>query len=392
MLKISKSYIVREDGVSCLCADLTIENRKTTMWFGVPRAHEDWLAIGRADPFLMAMLPGAMRGAHEILCEDPMSERLHYQLRTELIPALSFAGDLYHNIKIFSPLTPNGISNQGAVGTGYSGGVDSLYTIYCRNENSELPITHLAVFNTGSRRRKSSTLQKIFRRAQEAAAELNLTAIYVDTNFKDILRDSRRSSYTYRNLACILAMQGLFKSYLLSSGPNASKMSLDLDFCDHYDILTVNCASTESLALYLFGVERTRREKLTALSDWEPSRRWLNACTRNEGELINCSRCKKCIHDMTMLYALGKLDQYRAIFDLEDYYKNLPARIGYVLANSDYSESCSQTAALLRERNASIPSSAYAYEKTFRDVLKIHEKIRKSNERKRKKEKNENDK
>ena len=60
--------------------------------------HAEYLCIGRADPFVMALLPAAMRGGHEIVCEDAMSERLHHQLCGHVIPALAFAGELYHMI------------------------------------------------------------------------------------------------------------------------------------------------------------------------------------------------------------------------------------------------------------------------------------------------------
>ena len=146
MLHIGKSYIVRENGTSRLCADLTIGDRRTTLWFSVDSAQEEYLAPGRADPFVMAALPAAMRGKHEITCEDPMSERLHHQLVNGLIPTLAFAGGLYHLIKITAPLTAKQVPNQGAVGTGFSGGVDSLYTVMKHGADSEYPLTHIAIF------------------------------------------------------------------------------------------------------------------------------------------------------------------------------------------------------------------------------------------------------
>ena len=148
MLHIGKSYIIREGRVSRLCADLTIGDRRTTLWFGVDSAQEEWLALGRADAFVMALLPSAMRGGHEIVCEDPMSERLHHQLIDGLIPALSFAGEPYRLIKIVAPLTTEQVPNQGAVGTGFSGGVDSLYTIMKHGADSEFPLTYIAIFQS----------------------------------------------------------------------------------------------------------------------------------------------------------------------------------------------------------------------------------------------------
>lgn len=375
MLNIGKSYIEKKDGNSRLCADLTIGNRRTTMWFGIESEHEDWLSLGRADPFVMAMLPAAMREGYEIVCEDPMSERLHYQFTNELIPTLAFSGELYHKIKISSPFTSKRVNNQGAVGTGFSGGVDSLYTIMRHGRESALPLTHIAVINREARLWDNQTFQKLCRRAALFGKEQGLVPVFIDTNYRKIVPSKIDNLPTYRYLAAVYAMAGLFKTYLVSSGPNASKFNLDLQLCDRYDLLTVNCASTESLTLYLSGVETTRRGKLEALSEWEPSRRWINPCLFKEGEYQNCGHCKKCIHDMTMLYAMGKLDRYNTVFDTDDYYKFLPARIGYVMAGREESESFALAYRLLKENQAYIPPASYIFEKQFRRAKQNHKNI-----------------
>ena len=149
MLRIGKTYLKRLDGSTRLCADISANGRGITLWFSVDSSQEEWLALGRADAFVMALLPGAMRGGHEIVCEDHMSERLHSQLVNGLIPTLAFAGELYHPIQITAPLTAEKLENHGAVGTGFSGGADCLYTIMSHGKDSEFPLTHIAVFNNG---------------------------------------------------------------------------------------------------------------------------------------------------------------------------------------------------------------------------------------------------
>ena len=375
MLNIGKSYIVQTAGTSRLCADLTIDNHRTTLWFSVDCMHEEWLALGRADPFVVALLPKAMRGGHKIVCEDPISERLHYQLTNGLIPTLVFAGEDYQPITIIAPLTSERVSNQGAVGTGFSGGVDCLYTIMRHGADSEMPLTHSVVVNRQDRLWDENTFHKICQRAELFGSEQNLQAVFVDTNYRSVLPAVTDNLVTFRYISCVLALQGLFKAYLVSSGPNAAKLNLDLNVCDRYDLLTVNCVSNESLSFYLSGSETTRGGKLAALAQWPPSRRWLNACTIKEGEYNNCGHCKKCIHDMTMLYALGQLEQYNTVFDTADYLRHLPARIGYILANRDKSESCTQAVQLLKEQNTPIPSAAYIYEKQFRRAKQNQEII-----------------
>ncbi|MDY2726928.1 MAG: hypothetical protein SOV36_08940, partial [Anaerostipes faecalis] len=99
MLRIGKSYIVRKNEVSRLCADIIINGYSETLWFSVNSLQEEYLSLGRADPFLMLVLPLAMRGGHEIICEDYLSERLYYQLSNYLIPTLSATGNFYFPVK-----------------------------------------------------------------------------------------------------------------------------------------------------------------------------------------------------------------------------------------------------------------------------------------------------
>lgn len=88
MLQIGNLYLQHTDGQARLCADITLNGRGTTLWFGVNEAQAEYLCPQRSDAFVMALLPTAMRGGYSITCETPMSERLHYQLENYLIPTL----------------------------------------------------------------------------------------------------------------------------------------------------------------------------------------------------------------------------------------------------------------------------------------------------------------
>ena len=368
MLKIGKTYLEQADGTSRLCADLTIGDRRTTLWFGVDSAQEEYLALGRADAFVMALLPGAMRGGHEIVCEDPMSERLHHQLANGLIPALAFAGDLYHPIRITAPLTAEKLPNRGAVGTGFSGGVDSLYTIMTHGKDSELPLTHIAVFNNGHIW-ESDVFQMLCRHARRFAEEQGLIIIVVDSNINDVLGDRFLDVYSLRNYACALALGRLLSIYLMSSSRDAASFELDLRNVASFDILTARCVSTESLTFYQAGEEAKRVGKLQALSNWEPSSRWLHPCLCQDMDHLNCGHCKKCVRDLAALYALGCLDRYREVYDVDDYLRHMPQRLGVLLAHSD-GPLYNDVVQLWKDRNIPIPQMSFVYERQFRLAMR----------------------
>ena len=149
MLNIGKLYLQHTDGQVRLCADIALNGRGTTLWFGVDEKQADYLCHDRSDAFVMALLPTAMRTGQDIVCQTPMSERLHYQLEQLLIPSVCAAGTLYHPIHIQAPLMAEKVNSKGAVATGFSGGVDSLHTIMTHGKDSAYPLTHLTLFNLG---------------------------------------------------------------------------------------------------------------------------------------------------------------------------------------------------------------------------------------------------
>lgn len=368
MLHIGKGNLTRTGGMTRLCSDITIGQHRTTIWFAVESAQEEYLCLGRADPFVMALLPTAMRGGHEIVCEDAMSERLRYQLCSHLIPALAFAGKSYHVISITAPLTAAAYPNRGAVGTGFSGGVDAMYTIMRHGPDSEYPLTHLALFDTGGllpehgreKRAKFYSLSKRF------AEEQGLKTVSVCTNLEETLSNAelRGEVYSFRNLARALSIQGLFSVYLLSSGISITNFDFDLHEPAYYEPLLVPCASTEGLSFFFSGMELERYDKLKLLLEWESSFRWLHPCQQGAPGEMNCGHCKKCILDLTALYALGELENFEAVFDIEDFRKNLAARLGFILAkHTDYIYG--EVVELLKKSGKPIPPAAYVYARQF---------------------------
>lgn len=371
MLIIGKIQKHHSHGQARICAEITLNGRSTTLWFGVSEAQEAYLCDQRSDAFILALLPTAMRGGYDISCDTPMSQRLHYQLEQYLIPTLCSAGERYHPVSIHAPLTSERLQNNGGVGTGFSGGVDSLYTIMTHGADSPFPLTHLALFNVGVFEgpgfregfRKSCSSAECFAKA------MGLELVGLDSNLSQVLPERFLDVYSFRNLAGAMALQNLFSVYLLSSGHDIAHFSIDLHNSATYDMLTVNCAQTESLTFYLSGGQTLRSGKLKELSAWEPAHRWLHPCVYGHVGEVNCGHCKKCARDMTTLYALGTLDEFSEVFDIPAYKKVLPQRIGFVLTNRG-NHSYDETIELLERNCVEIPPAAYACERQFRIAMK----------------------
>ena len=366
MLSIGKIYLQETDDQRRICADISLDGRGVTLWFGVDRAQGHYLCSERSDAFVMALLPAAMRGGHDIVCQTPVSQRLKYQLEYYLIPTLSDAGDLYHPVQIHGPLAGDPVTNLGATGLGFSGGVDCMYSLMLHGKESAYPVTHLTVFNLGVF--EGETARVSFRNACESTArfarEHGLELVALDSNISQVLPERFLDVYSFRNLAGAMALQGLFSRYLLSSGHDSASFTLDLRNAATYDLLTVHCAQTESLSVYLSGTQTKRADKLIAMAEWESAQNWLHPCFHTGIGKKNCGRCHKCVRDLVTLYAAGKLEQFGNVFDTAAFGRELPIRLGILLANRE-NHLNAEAIRLLEDSGMPIPEAACVYAKQF---------------------------
>lgn len=366
MLSIGEVYLQNLPEQTRLCADISADGRGTTLWFGLEPDQAHYLCAERSDAFVMALLPMAMRRGSDIHFQTPMSRRLRYQLENYLVPTLAGAGDLYHPIRLHGPVTDEPVKNEGAVGTGFTGGVDSLYTIMTHGADSDYPVTHLAVFNAAffGETKRLETFRRVCRETRKFAEEMQLNTVFLDNNLADALPERMLDVYSFRNIACAMALQGLFSQYLLSSGGDVSRFQLDLRESSRYDMLTISCAQTDSLAIHWSGSPVKRFRKLEELADWEPAQRWLHSCMRAPLGASNCGNCLKCVRDLCSLYAQDNLEKFSAVYDIPAFYKALPQRFAVVLSNPT-TLSYRETLDAMKERGKTIPAISYRMAEQF---------------------------
>ena len=308
-----------------LCADIIEENRKYNMWFEVEDEYIDFMTIERADAFLIAILPYAIKRELDIYVENKISSRLYYQLNTYLIPMLC-KGFNKKCIKIEAELDSNKYNSENAVGTGISCGIDSFYTIqnHYNSKENEYNITHLTFFNAGASgeyggEKSRKLFEERMKFTRKFAEENNLKFVSVDTNMNEFLMMNHEKTHTFRSLACVLLLQKLFAKYYYSSGLEFNETRIDEYDTASYDILNMQCLSTEDIVFYSTGMETNRIGKVKKVSEYEPSYRFLNVCVKED---YNCGVCEKCIRTLLELDALGKLEEYKNVFDVEKFKAN----------------------------------------------------------------------
>lgn len=305
-----------------------------------------YLTTERSDAFVLVLLYYAMFRGYDIQWEVPCTEQLIYQLTTYYIPICAKEISFMHRIALKGKTTSETLPCAGGVGTGFSGGVDSSYTIYqyLQPMFPENRLTHLLFTDCFtvdfSEEYQKDFLEKYLHNLPLQAEELGLDFIFVQCNVDTLFSIGRYQDpvcgeikdeglFTLKYCSMAAALQKLFKIYYFSGGVSPSDFTFRTYDCAYYDMFTLPMISTNALRFYSAGMEVSRLEKVETISDWEFAQKHLQVCAwENEG---NCGHCGKCLRTMSELYALDKLDCYDQRFPVENYKRHLSRRYARIL-------------------------------------------------------------
>ena len=306
------------------------------LFFSAPKEYGEFLTAERSDAFVVAMLYMALMTGSDIEFQTPVSERMAFGISQLLIPAI--CKEEYKQIRLIGPTTNKPLATEGAVATGMSCGVDSLYTLkkYTSPEvQTNYRLTHLTYYNMGAifhpnRANKKQysidefysitdrmSLEKLDNAAQVADMH-GLPLVYVASNLdRDYYRGGYGYTGVYRNCALTLALQGLFgKYYCSSAGSQAFHITLT-EGSEYYETLLSDAFSTESLQ-FIVSDFTFRPEKTLELADYDTAQKFLDVCFC----FNNCGECAKCKRTLVTLDLLGKVDLFSSVFDIEKYKSN----------------------------------------------------------------------
>lgn len=353
MIELGVPYFEQAGSRVYVCSRVNENGDEYVLRIGTYFEYARYLTDDRLDSFVVALLPRAMRRQEDIKCAAPVSGSLLYQINEYLVPVLSSKMKDYHLIRVEADAVNDLTDCAGAVATGYSGGVDSMHTVMNMTAGGKSPfkLTHLMIANCGAYEGGNDE-RKISYFTDKAnngiIKDTGLKLLLVDTNLHQILNDELYLSViSYRLTACVLALQKLFAVYFVSTTYEFAKFSFDINDSAYADLFLFPYLSTKTTSLYSTGGHKPRIEKLKDLSDYEPARKYLHPClmTRRNRDC----RCYKCVFTKAALYALGTLDRFEEVFDIEEFEKNKDWYIAQTIVYRDiihYGEAYS----LLREK------------------------------------------
>lgn len=374
MIHIGKSYIQRVDGQFRLCAELELRGQKETLWFSVNETYGSYLVDDRADAFVVGLLTTAMKDGTDIVCEAPVSRRLLYQLRHYLIPILAANLPGYHAIELRAEPTDVKLPCAGAVATGWTGGVDSMYTLM-RTIHAEEPsrrLTHLMIASNGALEAEdnSALLKQLVRKAETGvAAELGLSVVGIDSNIQKLVSEPFLAVAAYRHAAVILALQKLFSVYYSSAAYEFSRFSFDVNNCFYFELVLFDNFCTDCTRFYSAYGAYSRAQKLKELSEYSLAHRLLHPCVQALPKR-NCCRCGKCVRTMAALYGLGTLERFSDVFDVEAFQRDKDWYMANVLSHRE-SQHYGEALMLMKQRGIEPSPAAQRMARTMRAAERI---------------------
>jgi hypothetical protein len=317
------------------------------LWYSMDAKYEKYLTVEKLDAFLIGALLLGMKHGEDIIVDGTVSEKLFYNLSSYYIKILSIMIPNMHEVKII-PQDLDGKGThacRGAVGTGFSAGIDSLCTFiqYTRHDTPpHYRITHLVFNNIGSHGSDLEKAKKLFKSrytvVKDFATEVGVDIIMIDSNLHALLQMSMPMTHVPRNISSVLLLQGLFGKYIYSADHRFEDwflyQKIDTRFLDP---ATVHLLSTETLECVSSGCQYSRPEKTAIISDYPTCYKYLNVCIHPREDGRNCSRCEKCLRTLFTLEMLGRVKCFEAIFDLVAYQRERTRYLIWLMSNRNIS-------------------------------------------------------
>ena len=313
-----------------IIVDLFINNTSVVLWFDFPEQVEKYISLETVDGVVVMLLYYALKHGYDIKSNIPMSAKLKYQINCYVIPILvKYSQGKLKTIKLDIPTLVFLGSEERFGATGISGGVDSFFSIYEHNYlHNDFPrIKILTYFNhgslNGSYEFSNDKIRKVFNTTSEKNREFadneGFDFLKVDSNLYEIIDTKFGWDHTFRTSGIVLLFQNGINNYYYARGVDISEFRINIDGDSAYmDLFLLPMFSTERVTFYSQGLSYTRNDKIKLLTNYLPTRKYLQVCV---SDTSNCSRCTKCRRTMITLYALDKLAEYKNVFNIDVFKK-----------------------------------------------------------------------
>lgn len=387
-IKISSVYLKENDNFVRLCADISLNldgfKVEKTYFYEVEKKWSKYLVTETSDAFVVELINLAMDYNADIEFAVPMSEDLKYQLETYYIPVMAKHYSFKSSIHLMGNSIIPDFDTQNAVGTGFSAGVDSFYSVLKHLESPYVSkkLTHVILAINGAagtgmtENMDKEWYEEECNRFKPVVEEMGLEFIGINSNmvaFQQKLKAIKGGSLIV-TAGFVFALNKLFSTYYWASTYEASVMKFDTEDPGFFEPFTVQVTTTSKLRFYHSGSETDRIGKVKYIADNKYAQKTLTVC----GNINNCGICFKCLRTMAELYAIGKLDNFSEVFPVADYQNHLSSRFARELA-VDHPPFTTEIMDELKQNDIKIPLRVYVKKQfCYKPYYYLKSKLRKN--------------
>jgi len=320
-------------------------SKSKEIYYVVPREFASWLADDVYDSFMVALLFPIMRNNEVLEIDGNVSKRIHLNLMYEVAASYrDFEPSLFLptiKVKGYAEAKKN---KDLHVGVGFAAGVDSfavLHDHYWYPIDEDLKIDtlfsfHVTNYDDPLNPASSARAEKWYNILTKGYADkVGLMSCFEDSNIyefhpkycTDILngflgRLSMALSLQ-RGLKCFYSATDLSYGQALKIYDTFKYQPIYMHIFEYVSSAYVcPLLSNDGLRIISDGSRYTRGEKIEMIVGDPYVKDFLNVCTCSSNTDLdtNCSQCRKCRLTMLALDILGRLDDFKNVFDL-DYYR-----------------------------------------------------------------------
>ena len=333
-ITVSKPVLTEKDGMAVLSANVS-GGVSGTCFFSTETANRDFVDAATSNCFLIGLLYTAMYAGCDLELEGAVSERLLFETKHYLMPTLiGFFDKQLRQVDIrAAQLVSDVYPDADAVGTGLSGGIDSLHTIREFYLDFDGPpadkVNTLLFFNVGSHgmgqdKERLAWLEQKFLERRKALSgysdSIGLPLVIVNSNIHAFMQSGHLQTCTLASLSAALFLARKMRLYYMASTGHTyrgliypARKSTSIARIDDY-ILPHVC--TETFRAVTGGSACSRVQKTMAICDDPHVQKHLNVCNGHDAIAKNCSMCYKCLRTLLTLDILGVIDKFSESFDL----------------------------------------------------------------------------
>jgi len=298
--------------------------KQEVVWYSVDNKYQHCITRDKLDCFLVGLLLLAMRRKEDVVLKGKISEKLFYNITYYYMDIICLLMPSLTKIDIIPESLDDGKEAfcEGAVGTGFSAGVDSFCTAYdhlIREVPNNFKLTHFTFHNVGahdsypySREKTIDIFNDRYELAKEFPNNMGIDFIKIDSNISEVLNWGNFAQvHVPSNISAVLVLQKLFGKFYYSSAYRYQD-----SFIGEVKKIARVDPIAETLDFIASGSQYSRVEKTEIISSLKEATQLLNVCINTQTDGLNCSLCWKCCKTLITLEMLGKLEQYNKVFDL----------------------------------------------------------------------------